>query len=208
MIDSRRLNFDGRHLISPLHQERMRINRRMESQVGRGASPSTGCHSLKESGAARGRGCAKTKTDLAVNQFCKIQTSKSRRFESRLGFLARLAQFAKVPRVFTQPRPLSGSCTGIAAPKETFTVHCRSVLALYDSVLPAATNPHHAVRWVGYIATSPITLREMMEFVVSSPPTYSVGRSPRCRRHRDAVIPASVLIGLVEHCAYCLNAAS
>jgi hypothetical protein len=48
----------------------------------------------------------KTKTDLAVNQFCKIQTLKSRRFESRLGFLARFAQFAKVPRVFTQPRPI------------------------------------------------------------------------------------------------------
>ena len=53
---------------------------------------------------ASGRGCVKTKTDLAVNQFCKIQTSKSRRFESRLGFLARFAQIAKVPRVVTQPR--------------------------------------------------------------------------------------------------------
>ena len=50
---------------------------------------------------ASSRGCAKTKTDLAVKQFCKIQTSKSRRFESRLGFLARFAQFAKVPRVLT-----------------------------------------------------------------------------------------------------------
>jgi hypothetical protein len=48
-----------------------------------------------------GRGCVKTKTDLVENQFCEIQTSKSRRFESRLGFLARFAQFAKVPSVFT-----------------------------------------------------------------------------------------------------------
>ena len=46
----------------------------------------------------------KTKTDLAVNQFCRIQTSKSRRFEPRLGFLTRFDQFAKVPRVFTQSR--------------------------------------------------------------------------------------------------------
>src|SRR5208283_613799 len=43
----------------------------------------------------------KTKTDLAVNQFCKIQTLKSRRFESRMGFLASFAPFAKVPRVFS-----------------------------------------------------------------------------------------------------------
>src|ERR1039457_917753 len=57
--------------------------------------------------AAFGRGRVKTKTDLAVNQFCKIQSSKSRRFESRLGFLARFAQFAKVPRVLTQPRPVA-----------------------------------------------------------------------------------------------------
>jgi hypothetical protein len=59
--------------------------------------------------ADNGRGCVKTKTDLAVNQFCKIQTLKSRRFESRLGFLARFAQFAKVPRVLTQPRPAVAS---------------------------------------------------------------------------------------------------
>ncbi len=52
-----------------------------------------------------GRGCVKTKTDLAVNQFCKIQTSTSRTFELRVGFFARFAQFAKVPRVLTQPRP-------------------------------------------------------------------------------------------------------
>src|ERR1700690_3672663 len=32
--------------------------------------------------AAIDRGRVKTKTDLAVNQFCKIRTSKSRRFES------------------------------------------------------------------------------------------------------------------------------
>jgi hypothetical protein len=55
-----------------------------------------------------GRGCVKTKTDLAVKQFCKIPTSKSRRFESRLGFLARFAQFAKVPRVLTQVRRETG----------------------------------------------------------------------------------------------------
>ncbi len=67
-----------------------------------------------------GRGCGKTKTDLAVNQFCKIQTSKSRRFESRLGFMARFAQFAKVPRVLTQPRPLlAGHGTQIPAEKLT-----------------------------------------------------------------------------------------
>jgi hypothetical protein len=50
-----------------------------------------------------GRGRVKTKTDFAVNQFCKIQTSKSRRIESSLGFLAHFAQFAKAPRVFTRP---------------------------------------------------------------------------------------------------------
>jgi hypothetical protein len=55
-----------------------------------------------------GRGYVKTKVDLAVNQFCKIQTSKSRRFEPRLEFLARFDQFAKVPGVFAQPRPIGG----------------------------------------------------------------------------------------------------
>jgi hypothetical protein len=55
---------------------------------------------------AVGRGCVKTKTDVAANQFCKVQTSKSYRFETRLGFFARFAQFAKVPRVFKQPRPV------------------------------------------------------------------------------------------------------
>ena len=39
----------------------------------------------------RGRDCVKTKIDLAVNKFCKIQTLKSRRFEPRLGFLADFA---------------------------------------------------------------------------------------------------------------------
>jgi hypothetical protein len=53
----------------------------------------------------RGRGCVKRKTDLAVNQVCRIQTSKSRRFDSRLGFLTRISRFAKVPSLFTQPRP-------------------------------------------------------------------------------------------------------
>jgi hypothetical protein len=48
-----------------------------------------------------GRRCVKTKTELAVYQFCKIQTSKSRRFESHKGFFARFAQIAKVPKVFT-----------------------------------------------------------------------------------------------------------
>jgi len=61
--------------------------------------------------AAVGRGCVKTKTDLAVNQFCKIQTFKSRRFESRLEFLARFARFAKAPSVFTQPRPSVARCS-------------------------------------------------------------------------------------------------
>jgi hypothetical protein len=56
----------------------------------------------------RPRQC-KNKTDLAVNKFCKIQTSKSRRFEPRLGFFARFDQFTKVPRVFTQPRPYPDS---------------------------------------------------------------------------------------------------
>jgi hypothetical protein len=38
----------------------------------------------------------KTKTDLAVNQFCKIHNSKSRRIEPRSGFLARFDHFAEV----------------------------------------------------------------------------------------------------------------
>jgi hypothetical protein len=50
--------------------------------------------------------CEKTKTDLAVNLFGRIQTSKSRRFEPRLGFLTRFDHFAKVLRVFTQSRPI------------------------------------------------------------------------------------------------------
>jgi hypothetical protein len=55
--------------------------------------------------AADGRGCVKSKADLAVNQFCEMQTSKSRRFEPRLGLFLRFDQFAKVSRFFTQPRP-------------------------------------------------------------------------------------------------------
>ena len=68
-----------------------------------------------------GRGCVKTKTDLAVNQFCKIHTSKSHRFEPRLGFLARFDQFAKVPSVFTQPRPGAAPC---ASQDRSFSVAC------------------------------------------------------------------------------------
>ncbi len=66
----------------------------------------------------------KTKTDLAVNQFCKIQTSKLRRFESLLGFLARFAQCAKVPRVFTQPRP---SAVRLISRNPTFRVEASLV---------------------------------------------------------------------------------
>jgi hypothetical protein len=72
---------------------------------GRSAQKWSGQSNLSNRVAAIDRGCVKTKTELAVKEFCKIQTSKSRRFESRLGFLARFAQFAKVPRVLTQPRP-------------------------------------------------------------------------------------------------------
>jgi hypothetical protein len=55
----------------------------------------------------RGSRLCKTKTDLAVNKFCKIQTSKPLRFEPRLGFLARFAQFAKVPSVFFYTAPVA-----------------------------------------------------------------------------------------------------
>src|SRR5271168_4106030 len=58
--------------------------------------------------AGSGRGGVKTKTDLAVNQICKIQTSKSRRFESRLGLFARFSKFAKAPGVFTLASAKSG----------------------------------------------------------------------------------------------------
>jgi uncharacterized protein (DUF4415 family) len=82
-----------------------------------------------------GRGCVKTKTDLAVKQFCKIQTSKSRRFESRLGFLARFAQFAKVPRVLTPPRPRAEVEVGeIPAWKRTSQVPKFSLVANPESI--------------------------------------------------------------------------
>jgi uncharacterized protein (DUF4415 family) len=82
-----------------------------------------------------GRGCVKTKTDLAVKQFCKIQTSKSRRFESRLGFLARFAQFAKVPRVLTPPRPRAEVEVGeIPAWKQTSQVPKFSLVANPESI--------------------------------------------------------------------------
>jgi hypothetical protein len=95
--------------------------------------------------AAVGRGCVKTKTDLAVNQFCKIQTFKSRRFESRLEFLARFARFAKAPSVFTQPRPSVARCSQfpVSTPyrrslpaaiglakwwRVVFLIHCRQLM--------------------------------------------------------------------------------
>jgi hypothetical protein len=79
------------------------------------------------------RGCVKTKTDLAVNPFCKIQTSKSRRFELGLGFLARFVQFAKVPRVFTRPRPSAvsdeGLLSGISPRSLELNIRCQELRA-------------------------------------------------------------------------------
>jgi hypothetical protein len=63
----------------------------------------------------------KNKNRPRCKSICRIQSRKSRRFETRLGFLAGFAQFSEVPGVFTQPRPLPGTGRSeIVAVKQSF----------------------------------------------------------------------------------------